>query len=77
MRFILGIIKFVVVFVVLGVVALFVTVILAFSGLVMLLIGRRPQFRVYTSRDFREPFEYDRPPMKDVTPRMVNSPGGN
>jgi hypothetical protein len=76
---ILRLIKFILIFSFLAVGAVAMTVILAIGAIFFLvlnfLFGRklpRPQFRVYTSRDFRPPpFDFDRPPIRDVTPKQT------
>lgn len=72
MRILFGFIRFIFMFIVLGTVALLATAVLTVVGLLLLITGRRPQFKVYSARDFREPFHdpfFDRPPMRDVTPK--------
>jgi hypothetical protein len=72
MRLIGGLIKTVLILIGLVFITVVTTVLFAFGGIIYLLGGRRrPTFRVYSFRsnlrDYPEGFE--RPPMKDVTPR--------
>lgn len=51
------------------------TFLFAFGGLVYLLGGRKPAFRIYTSRGSRGtgyPEGFEQRPMKDVTPKPTS-----
>jgi len=71
MRLLFTLIKTLLLFVVFGIVAVVVSFILFIGGLIMLISGRRPKFRVYTQNDFEQVFQ--RPPMRDVTPKRVET----
>lgn len=72
MRLIGALIKGILLFVIFGIVAFIVTIFLLIGGLFMLISGRRPRFRVYTRKDF-EMDVFERPPMRDVTPKTVDA----